>query len=55
VRRPSGATADLTLLAGALALGTGLAALAGAANLATALTFGVLAFTLTLLWVMLRD
>ena len=46
---------DLVLLAGALVLTTALAELLGAANMGTALTFGTLAFTGALLWVVLRD
>jgi hypothetical protein len=44
---------DLALLAGAFALATGVAELFGAANLGTAMTVGVLAFTATLLWILL--
>ena len=44
---------DLTLLAGALVGATAVAELLGAANMGTALTAGVLAFALALLWVIL--
>jgi hypothetical protein len=50
----NGTVADLCALALAFAVGTALAALLGAANFGTALTFGELAFVGTLLWVMLR-
>jgi hypothetical protein len=45
---------DLLTLAAAFAGATALAALLGAANFGTALTFGVLAFVPALFWVMLR-
>lgn len=45
---------DLLLLAAAFALGSGIAELAGAENLGTALTFGQLAFAATLLFVLVR-
>ena len=45
---------DLVFLLGSFAGGTAIAAAAGAANLGTALTFGEMAFALTLLWVFLR-
>jgi hypothetical protein len=45
---------DLTLLAAAFAGATALAALLGAANFGTAMTFGVLAFSGALMWVLLR-
>jgi hypothetical protein len=45
---------DLVLLAGAFALGTIVAELAGAANLGTAMTFGQLAFAAALVFVLLR-
>jgi hypothetical protein len=45
---------DLALLLGALAAGTLVAELGGATNLGTALTFGVLAFTAALAYVLLR-
>jgi hypothetical protein len=51
---PRTAAADLAVLAGAFALGTGLAAAAGAANFGTALSFGTIAFALTLVWVLAR-
>ena len=39
----------------AFAAGTAIAALLGAANFGTALTFGELAFMGTLMWVLLRE
>lgn len=47
-------TTDLALLAVVFAGTTALAALLGAANFGTALTFGELAFTGALMWVLLR-
>ena len=44
---------DLLTLAAAFALGTGLAALAGAENLGTAMTFGQIAFAGTLVALLL--
>jgi hypothetical protein len=49
----SAAGSDLTLLAAAFAASTAVAELLGAANLGTAMTVGVLAFAITLLWVLL--
>ena len=46
--------ADLLLLLGAFAGASALAALLGAANLGTALTFGQIAFAAALVWVLLR-
>ncbi|MDX6583763.1 MAG: hypothetical protein QOI10_2947 [Solirubrobacterales bacterium] len=46
--------ADVTLLLAAFAAATAVAALLGAANFGTALTFGELAFVATLVWVLLR-
>jgi len=43
---------DLALLVGALTIATVLAELLGAPNMGTALTFGTLAFTAALLWVL---
>jgi hypothetical protein len=45
---------DLCLLAASFAAATAVAALLGAANFGTALTFGELAFMGTLMWVLLR-
>ena len=45
---------DIGLLALAFAAATGIAELLGAANLGTAMTFGQLAFTASLVWVLLR-
>jgi len=44
---------ELAILLGAFAAATGIAALAGAANFGTALTFGQIAFAGTLVWIML--
>ena len=44
---------DLAILAAAFAAGTGIAELAGAANLGTALTFGTMALMLAVLALML--
>ena len=44
----------LLILAAAFAAGTGIAALAGAINLGTALGVGQLAFAGALVWVLLR-
>jgi hypothetical protein len=46
--------ADLLLMLGAFALATAVAALLGAANFGTALTFGQIAFAAALVWVLLR-
>ncbi len=48
-------TSDLLLLAVSFAATTALAELLGAANLGTAMTAGVLAFTAALMWNLLRD
>jgi hypothetical protein len=53
-RRPDGVLADLALLAVAFFGATAIAALLGAANFGTALTFGQLAFAATLVFVILR-
>lgn len=45
---------DLLTLALAFWAATAVAALLGAANFGSALTFGELAFTATLIWVLLR-
>jgi hypothetical protein len=45
---------DLAMLLGAFVLGTAIAALAGAANFGTALTFGTIAFAAVLVWVLLK-
>jgi len=45
---------DLGLMLGALVGATLLAALLGAKNLGTALTFGQLAFAFVLVWVLVR-
>ena len=45
--------ADLAILATAFAAGTALAALFGAANFGTALTFGEIAFVVAVMWVIL--
>ena len=46
---------QLLVLVGALAAGTGIAELAGATNLGTALTFGQIAFVIALVAVLLRS
>lgn len=46
--------ADLAVLAAAFLGATGIAALLGATNLGTALTFGQLAFAGAVMWVILR-
>jgi hypothetical protein len=46
--------AQMALLAGAFAAATGLAELAGAANLGTALGFGQIAFVIALVAILLR-
>lgn len=46
---------DLSLLLGVFVGVTAIAELFGAANMGTALTFGILAFAAALLWVLLRD
>jgi DMSO reductase anchor subunit len=48
-------TTDLGLLFAVLAGVTGLAALLGAANFGTALSFGTMAFAVALVWTMTRD
>jgi hypothetical protein len=45
---------DLLLLLAALVLATAVAALLGAVNFGTALTFGQIAFAATLVWVLLK-
>jgi len=45
---------QLTVLVGAFAVATGVAEVAGAANLGTALTFGQIAFALALVATMVR-
>jgi hypothetical protein len=45
---------DLVLVIVAFVLGTLIAEVAGAANFGTAMTFGVLAFAATLMWVLLK-
>ena len=46
--------ADLAILTGAFAVVSAVAALAGAANFGTALSFGQLGFALALVWVLAR-
>jgi hypothetical protein len=46
---------DLSLMFGAFAAVTALAAALGAANFGTALTFGVMAFSVVLIWRMVED
>lgn len=45
---------ELVLLLGAFAAGTLVALAFGAANLGTAMTFGILLFMGTLIWVLMR-
>lgn len=45
---------DVLLVLGVFVVVTAVAALLGAANLGTAMTFGVIAFAATLLWVILK-
>ena len=45
---------QLALLLGVFALATAIAALLGAKNFGTALTFGQLAFAATLVWVLVK-
>ena len=45
---------DMTLLGAVLLATTVLAELLGAVNMGTALTFGTIAFTVALLWLLLR-
>lgn len=51
---PPGWAGDLALMVGAFAAAAVVAGLAGAENLGTALSFGVLAFALALIWTLLR-
>ena len=46
---------DLAITLGAFALGSAVAAAAGAANFGTALAFGQIAFAIALVWVLARD
>ncbi len=48
-------TRQLTLLLGAFAIGTALAAALGAVSFGVALGVGQLCFAATLVWVLLRD
>jgi hypothetical protein len=48
------AVVDLVIMLAAFALSSGVAGLAGAANLGTALAFGQIGFALALLYVLLR-
>jgi hypothetical protein len=47
--------ADLGLVFTVLAAVTAIAAALGAANFGTALTFGVIAFSIALIWTMVRE
>jgi hypothetical protein len=53
-RRGAAVRTDLFLLLAAFASATAVAALLGAANFGTALTFGQIAFAAALAWVLLR-
>jgi type IV secretory pathway VirB2 component (pilin) len=46
---------DLGIIVGAFVLATGVAAVLGAANLGTALSFGQIGFAIALVWVLLRE
>jgi hypothetical protein len=50
----TGLAGDLLILVAAFAVTTGLAALLGAANFGTALSFGQMGFAVALLYVLLR-
>ena len=50
----TGFAGDLAILVAALAVATALAALAGAANLGTALSFGQMGFAAALVYVLVR-
>jgi hypothetical protein len=50
----SGFAADLGIVIAAAIVGTLIAALLGATNFGTALTFGQIAFAIALVWVMLK-
>jgi len=54
VRRRGGWGVDLAIMLGAAALATAIAAVAGAKNFGSALTFGQLAFAAALVYVLLR-
>jgi hypothetical protein len=45
---------DVGIVVAAAVVGTAVAALLGAANLGTALTFGQIAFAIALVWVLLK-
>ncbi len=51
---PAHALTDVAMLAGALILGAALAEVLGAANMGTALAFGTMGFTATLVWILAR-
>jgi hypothetical protein len=53
-RMRHGFAADLSIVVAAAIVGTLVAAVLGAANLGTALTFGQIAFAVALLWVLLK-
>ena len=53
--RPVGFGRPALILLAAFAGGTGVAELAGAANLGTAMAFGQIAFALALVWVLVRS
>jgi hypothetical protein len=54
VKRKTSRALDLAIMLGAFWAATGIAALAGAKNFGTALTFGQLAFAAALVYVLLR-
>lgn len=51
---PEGWAGDLALILGAFAVVSAVAGVAGAANLGTALSIGILGFALALLWTLMR-
>jgi hypothetical protein len=53
-RRPGSAVVDFGIVLAALVVATVVAELAGAVDLGTALTFGILAFLAATMWVLLR-
>jgi hypothetical protein len=46
---------DLGIIVGAFVLATGVAAVLGAANFGTALSFGQIGFAIALVWVLLKE
>lgn len=54
MRRKTSWALDLAIMLGAFAVATAIAALAGAANFGTALTFGQMGFAVALVYVLVR-